>query len=96
MQLNLLGGEYWWTSATDQGREDRYVWMGSLEAVGDFIWFQNEPAGGMNFNCLCLSQAHSYYADDCSCALATRVICQRLTGGLPTEPPTNPPPTRAH
>ena len=96
MQLNLLGGEYWWTSATDQGREDRYVWMGSLEAVGDFIWFQNEPAGGMDFNCLCLSQAHSYYADDCSCALATRVICQKLTDGPPTEPPTNPPPTRAH
>ena len=93
MQLTLLGGEFWWTSGTDMGREGRYVWMGSLQAVGDFIWFQNEPAGGKDKNCLCLSSVHSYYADDCSCELSTRVICQKFSSHY-VSPTTQGPPTR--
>ena len=94
MQLSLLGGDFWWTSGTDQGREDRYVWMGSLAAVGDFIWFQNEPAGGTENNCLCLSRDHGYFADDCPCNLSTTVICQKVTSH-PVSPSTAGPPTRA-
>merc|ERR1719397_1370045 len=29
MELGLLGGDYWWTSATDQGREGAYAWRGT-------------------------------------------------------------------
>ena len=77
MELGLLGGDYWWTSATDQGREGAYAWMGSLNLVGDFIWYQNEPADGYSHNCLCLTRGLSYFGADCECSFQTQVICQQ-------------------
>ena len=78
MEMGLLGGDYWWTSGTDNGREGAFAWMGSLNLVGDFIWYQNEPSGGYEHNCLCLSSALSYFGADCECSYRTQVICQQV------------------
>merc|ERR1712154_584034 len=78
MEMGLLGGDYWWTSGTDNGREGAFAWMGSLNLVGDFIWYQNEPSGGYEHNCLCLDRFLSYFGADCECSYRTQVICQQV------------------
>ena len=78
MEMSLLGGDYWWTSWTDAGREGAFAWMGSLELVGDFIWYQNEPSGGYDHNCLCLTRGLGYYGADCDCSYQTQVVCQQI------------------
>merc|ERR1711945_85221 len=78
MELGLLGGDYWWTSGTDLGREDSYAWMGSLNLVEEFIWYQNEPSGGYDHNCLCLTRGLGYFGADCDCDYKTQVICQQM------------------
>ena len=44
--------ENWWTSGTDFGREDQWIWMSSLSAVADFVWHSGEPNGDTTQNYL--------------------------------------------
>merc|ERR1719391_2002647 len=47
-------GSYWWTGATDLGREGHWFWIGSLATVGDFFWDSGQPNGGTGSNCMIL------------------------------------------
>ena len=42
-----------------------------MDLVGDFIWYQNEPSGGFDHNCLCLSKGLGYFGADCDCSYQT-------------------------
>ena len=60
----------WWIGATDQGREGRWYWAGSLATVGDFIWEVDQPANGASTNCAVLQNSKSweFLADDYPCS----------------------------
>ena len=46
------GRRNWWLGGSDRGREGDWVWTKSLRPVGDFVWWQTEPNGGLNENCM--------------------------------------------
>merc|ERR1711915_149670 len=81
MELNLLDDHEksrdWWTSGTDIGREGNWTWMGSLSQIEDFVWRNDQPNGGIGFNCLALQDSFEYLGDDYNCASALYPICQK-------------------
>ena len=71
-------GNYWWTGATDLGREGSWYWAASLTTVGDFIWQQGWPKNTTGNNCAALYYA--YGAIDVNCDFADGKyypICQK-------------------
>ena len=81
MELRMLaaneGGNSWWTSGTDVGREGSWNWAPSSASVGDFIWHSNQPDGGFDQNCLYLSPTYDYLGNDYPCTSSLYPICQK-------------------
>ena len=50
------------------GAEGSWKWLGSCHPVGDFVWFPNQPDGGLEDNCLDLNYNFGYLASDALCA----------------------------
>ena len=67
----------WWTGGTDQGRDGRWNWAGSLENVGDFVWHHIEPNGGTSENCLLLPNGYGFLGNDFPCTGNRYFICQK-------------------
>ena len=69
----------WWIGATDQGREGRWYWAGSLATVGDFIWHVGQPNAGTGSNCAVLQNIKSweFMGDDLPCSAEKYFICQK-------------------
>ena len=77
----------WWIGATDQGREGRWYWAGSLATVGDFIWYpstpddgyRGTPDDGTDCNCAMLQNTKSweFLGDDLPCSAEKYFICQK-------------------
>merc|ERR1712004_284712 len=72
MQLDVVesieGADHpWWTAGTDVGIEGRWSWATTLTAVGDFVWYGNEPNPSLSLNCLALQTGYEYlgYAAYC-------------------------------
>ena len=74
---SLEGGREWWTGGTDQGREGRWYWGPSLAPLGDFLWEQDYPDGGLTQNCAYLYSGKAYMAHDDPCYASYFPICQR-------------------
>ena len=71
--------KYWWTSATDQGREEEWYWASSGAPVPELVWGSSPPSGITRFNCMVLARHQDFYADDQVCTrddLAS-AICQK-------------------
>ena len=61
------GSNYWWTGATDLGREGSWYWASSLTPVGQFIW--SDPAFPRNtthLNCAAMQSGYGALDQDCS------------------------------
>merc|ERR1711934_206791 len=70
----------WWTGGSDQGREGRWYWSGSLAAVADFVWRSGEPSpnGGTRYNCLYLNNGDAFFGYDNNCySFSGYFICQK-------------------
>merc|ERR1712150_17010 len=76
LQDNGVGND-WWIGATDQGREGRWYWAGSLATVGDFIWYAGQPNSGTGDNCAVLQNAYEFLGDDYACSIERNFICQK-------------------
>merc|ERR1712051_1161555 len=51
---------FWWTAATDVGINGQWIWITSLTAVEDFMWFSGFPDSNDNLNCMYFDHAHEY------------------------------------
>merc|ERR1712018_155965 len=50
---------YWWTAATDVGVNGQWIWIVSLTAVEDWMWYSSYPDSGPdNYNCMYLYYGH--------------------------------------
>merc|ERR1712179_256552 len=67
--------QYWWTSGTDLGVENRWVWQVSLQEVGPYVWFSGQP--NADGNCLYLHPDKNYMGGDADCANQYRPICEQ-------------------
>merc|ERR1711892_40189 len=72
------GKTLWWTGAMDLGREGEWVWVGSLAHVGEFIWREGHPNGGVTDNCMYLNSGGSYEAYDNPCNIQYFPLCQKM------------------
>ena len=71
---------FWWTGATDLGREGHWYWAGSLANVGDFVWYKpaNQPSVETGSNCMVLDEDWDFYGNDVPCKDYTQFfICQK-------------------
>ena len=68
----------WWTGGNDIGHEGDWMWIGSFESVGDFLWYSSQPNGGTSQNCIYLSPNYYYLAGDGSCTSTLNPICQKF------------------
>ena len=73
-ELNFLANSgisaYWWTSATDLGREGHWYWASSLAPVPEFVWASSpnpQPNGGPNQNCARLEKFSDFMTADIEC-----------------------------
>merc|ERR1711942_522155 len=70
MELDAIDGKVhdWWTGGNDLGREGKWMWIGSLTPVPDFVFHAGQPGGGNKRNCLFLAFAYpTYFAADVDC-----------------------------
>ena len=72
---------FWWTSATDLGREGHWYWASSLSPVPDFVWYSGsyaQPDGGTGENCAFLDSGYDFMIQDFDCDYesSTYPICQ--------------------
>merc|ERR1712126_473142 len=75
-EIDNDSNRYWWTGGMDLNREGLWYWSHTLTEVGEFVWHQNEPDGGIaqNFMCLDSTPDREYYAADC-CMLYNGHFC---------------------
>ena len=76
--MNIQGHkESWWTGGNDIESEGNWIWAKtSKQRVGDFVWRNGDPDGGIRQNCLCLYDNLSYEGIDASCTSQFYPICQ--------------------
>ena len=72
------GRRNWWLGGSDRGREKDWVWMKSLRPVGDFVWWQTEPNGGLNENCMYTTVDAGLGFWDIACDETYYPVCQRM------------------
>merc|ERR1712215_107132 len=81
MELSLLedheGVHSWWTAATDMGREDDWIWIGSLGPVESFVWHISQPDEGTIHNCMRVGSDNNFEGSDVSCISVNYPICQK-------------------
>ena len=70
--------EYWWTAGTDLGKENRWLWLGSLSPVPDFVWYPSYPKISTTSNCLFFEPSWGYAGRDYSCDYDAMPICQKM------------------
>ena len=59
-------------------REGDWFWMNSLRPVGDFVWWQTQPSGGLDENCMhCTVDAGLGFWDG-PCDDEYYPVCQRI------------------
>ena len=68
----------WWLGGTDQGRDGRWFWMNSLMAVEDFVWWQTQPNGGLEENCMYTTVDAGLSFWDTACTDTHYPICQNM------------------
>merc|ERR1711909_47379 len=69
----------WWTAGTDLGKEGRWMWLGSLSSVPDFLWHTGYPRLLTDHNCLLIENSFNYEGYDYKCSYNAVPICQRNT-----------------
>merc|ERR1712212_1073453 len=52
----------WWTAATDVGINGQWIWITSLTAVEDFMWYSGYPSSHDDYNCMYLSYSNDEYS----------------------------------
>lgn len=72
------GRKQWWLGGTDQGREGQWYWMTSLEPVQDFVWWQTQPNGGLQENCMYATVDAGLSFWDISCDEEWFPVCQKM------------------
>ena len=72
------GRKTWWLGATDRGREGDWIWMKSLKPVGDFVWWQTQPNGGLAENCMYTTVDSGIGFWDIACDETYYAVCQRM------------------
>ena len=72
------GRKTWWLGATDRGREGDWIWMKSLKPVGDFVWWRNQPNGGLAENCMYTTVDSGIGFWDIACDEEYYAVCQRM------------------
>ena len=79
----------WWLGGTDRGREGDWFWMNSLKPVGDFVWWQTQPSGGLDENCMYCTVDAGISFWDIPCDEEHYPVCQRLHPDGPSDPCAN-------
>ena len=71
--------ENWWTGGFDIATEGDWHWMRSFLPVGDFVWANRQPDGGMGHDCLAIYASWENRGCDIPCdytSLPVFPICQ--------------------
>ena len=69
---------FWWSGATDMGREGLWYWQYSLLDVGDFIWGSQQPENSTEYNYLCFLKDYDYMGAACDTdSNDIQPICQK-------------------
>ena len=81
MELEFLEAHevagFWWTSGLDLGREGKWYWSSSLNPVGDFMWYSNEPNGGIRENYMGIGSQYEPMGFDFVSTSKLFPLCQR-------------------
>merc|ERR1719348_1084082 len=76
---NFVGEHVWWTGGSDVGREGQWYWTHTLTDIGDFVWKEDYPMGGIERQYLALSNDYDYFGADFKNDFHTGYpICQKL------------------
>ena len=70
-------GYNWWVGGTDLGKEGRWIWLGSLSPVPEFLWQSGYPRNDSKLNCLMFEDAWNYAGYDYRCRYHAMPICQK-------------------
>ena len=69
---------FWWSGATDIGREGQWYWQHSLLDVGEFVWGNQQPENSTENNYLCFLKDYDYMGAACvTNSDETKPICQK-------------------
>merc|ERR1711973_818796 len=76
---NFVGDHVWWTGGSDVGREGQWYWTHTLKDIGEFVWKEDYPMGGIERQYLALSNDYDYFGADFKNDFHTGYpICQKL------------------
>ena len=65
----------WWTAARDV-EIGQWIWITSLTAVEDFMWWTGYPSTADNYNCMYLHYSDEYLGVNAPCDNTCHPICQ--------------------
>merc|ERR1711951_179288 len=66
----------WWTAGTDVGINGQWIWIASLTAVEDFLWYGRFPSSHDDYNCMSLFWSHEFLGVNNPCDKTFYPICQ--------------------
>merc|ERR1739838_962270 len=61
-----------------RGRAEDLIWMKSLKPVGDFVWWRNQPNGGLTENRMYTTVDSGIGFWDIACDEEYYAVCQRM------------------
>ena len=73
---DIVGKLDWWTGANDIGSEGSWKWQSSLDSVGSYVLYGNEPNNGAASDCMYLNDGYEYLGADAPCTNRYHPICQ--------------------